>query len=604
MSGGGDRPARAWNLLAPRGFSATRELSFGGRDWRLEYQAGRAFFLPLEATLPWFGAGAWLVIGWLLAGLSHALSLTRERAAGMARQMTADYRSSAARLQAILRILPDVLLVYDGNGRYVEVLNQDASRLWAAPGLLLGRTVTEVLPPASAALVLQVIQVVLREQREHSVDYSLETPRGLLRFEARVIPMEPGFGAQPCVLWAARDITEREGQETASRQAQKLESLGLLAGGIAHDFNNLLTAIQGHLSLGRLAVQDGLDPAAHLDHMESSIRLAADLAQRLLAYSGRATLSIQALAVNALLEDMTTLLGVSRSKLVELEFSLAPDLPRIQADRVQVQQVIMNLVANASEAIGERPGRVRLSTRLSRLGAAQLEQRMPAQELAPGAYVTLAVEDDGEGMRSEVLARIFDPFFTTKRAGRGLGLSAIRGILHTHHAGIEIASKVGQGTTIAMHFPAMDPKPEAVPAADPPPALPQRFEGSLLLAEDEPVIRELSTAMAERLGFQVLPAEDGEADWALFQARRGEIRVAILDLTMPRMGGAEVYALIRGQSPDLPILLCSGYSREAIPKPASPAEPSAFLQKPFTFAQFSAALARLLQGVAQGPSGN
>jgi PAS domain S-box-containing protein len=594
MTGGADRPAQAWDRFAPAGFTGVRELAFAGRTWRLEYRADSSFFLPGEVGLPWAGAAACLLIGSLLAGLFHSLSRTRLRAEELARRMTEKSRRNEARLQAILGVMPDVLLVYDQEGRYLEVLNQDVSRLWAGPEQMLGRRVEEVLPPEQAAMVHQTIQRVLRDQREHSVDYDLTTPRGTLRFEARVIPMEDGFTEQPSVLWAARDITEREGQESAQRQAQKLESLGVLAGGIAHDFNNLLTAIQGHLCLGRLAVAEQGDPVPHLDHMERSIRLAADLAHRLLAYSGRTAPEVQVLNLNVLLRDMITLLGVSRSKLVALAVDLEPELPPFRGDRVQIQQVIMNLVTNASEAIGERPGRVAMRTRLSRLDGERLDQRMPAQDLDPGTFVTLEVEDDGGGMADAVLARIFDPFFTTKQTGRGLGLSAMRGILRTHHAGIEIDSQLGKGTTIALHFPAME-----APAA----AAPERLAegpsgnhcfGTLLLAEDEPIIRDLSCQMAERLGFQVLAAEDGEVAWAIFQEHADDIRVAVLDLTMPRLGGAEVYALIRNGHPGLPILLCSGYSREAIPEALSPSEPRGFLQKPFTFVQFGAALRELM----------
>jgi len=594
MEGGADRPAHAWNLLAPRGFSAAQEMEFGGRAWRLDFRTHSSFFLPMEAALPWMGAAVCLVIGSLLAGLLHSSTRTRTLAEDLAQRMTEKSRRNEARLQAILRVMPDVLLVYDQDGRYLEVLTQERSRLWASPDRMLGRTADEVLPPATAALVLGTVRAVLRDRREHSVDYAMQTPRGNLRFEARVIPMEEEFDERPCVLWAARDTTERDGQEAALRQSQKMESLGLLAGGIAHDFNNLLTAIQGHLSLGRMAVADARDPAPHLDHMERSIQLAADLARRLLAYSGRTALTVEALDLNALVRDMVTLLGVSHSKLVALEVDLEPGSAPFLGDRAQIQQLIMNLVTNASEAIGERPGRVGLRTRLNRLDAARLDQRMPSQNLAPGLFVTLEVEDDGGGMPEEVLARIFDPFFTTKQAGRGLGLSAIRGILRTHHAGIEIASTMGEGTTIAMHFPAMEAPAaplQELPAARPEP-LP--WSGTLLLAEDEPVIRELSGEMAERLGFQVLAAEDGAVAWALFQERREEIRVAVLDLTMPRLGGGEVYARIRRESPRLPILLCSGYSREAVPEAADPSEPRGFLQKPFTFAQFKAALGEVL----------
>jgi len=602
MEGGGERPVQVWNALAPSALAGSRELRFGGGGWRLEYQAGSTFFLPGEAMLPWLGGLSCLVFGALLASLVGAMGRTRARAQELALRMTERSRRSEARLRAILRVVPDILLVYDLEGSYLEVLNQDVTRLAAPPEELLGRKVAETLPAEVAGRVLATLRRALLEQREQSLDYSLRTPKGLLRFEARAIPMDPDFGDRPCVLWAARDVTERELQAEAMGQSQKLESLGVLAGGIAHDFNNLLTAIQGHVCLGRLALEDGSDPAPSLDHAEASIGLAADLARQLLAYSGRASLAIQSLDLNVLLRSMATLLGVSRSKLVDLEVDLEPGLPCILADRVQIQQVVMNLVTNASEAIGDRPGRVRLATSLSRLGQDALDQRMSGQALLPGPFVTLVLQDDGEGMTEAVLARIFDPFFTTKEAGHGLGLSAIRGILTTHHAGIEVRSRPGAGTTVTLHFPAVAGPAATIPAASAPGPASQAGAGTLLLAEDEPVIRELSTQMAERLGFRVLAAGDGEQAWQLFQAHQDEITVVMLDLTMPRRSGGEVYGLIRTLGPDLPILLCSGYSRQAVPEPRSPDEPRGFLQKPFTFAQLDAALRDLTGRQIPGPS--
>jgi len=595
LKGGRDGGGRWWHRFAPEGFSALENLAVGGRSWQLGFTADRSFYQPGEVAYPWITLVAWGLIGGLLASLLRAVGRTGQRAQELAKRMTETSRRNEARLQAITRVMPDAILVLDGEGRYREVLTQDPSRLAAPPEHLIGRTVAEVLSPELADLVMKTIGQVLEDQGVHALEYSLETQKGILRFDARVAPMESGFEDQPCVLWVARDVTERDSQQMALRQAQKLESLGVLAGGIAHDFNNLLAAIQGHLSLGRLAVEDGRDPSHNLERMEASIQRAADLARQLLAYSGHGSFQIQALDINAVVREMSGLLSVSRSKLVALEVDLQEGLPAIRADRVQLQQVVMNLVTNASEAIGERPGVVTLRTSRSRFGPWVLEQRMAGQGLEPGEFVTLQVQDNGSGMPEEVLDRIFDPFFTTKPTGRGLGLSAIRGILRAHRAGIEITSRLGEGTTITLHFPMTeethDPGEEGAAAATPVKA----FTGILLLAEDEPVIRDLSTQMAERLGFQVLGAEDGEVAWEAFQARESEITAVVLDLTMPRRGGAEVYALIRERAPRLPILLCSGYSKEAIPEALGPDEPRGFLQKPFTYAQFETALRGLLK---------
>jgi len=596
LESGAPPSPRWWQHLGPRGFQDSREIQVGGHRWKQDFRASSSFFQPNEVALPWLAGLTVLTLGGLLAGLLRSWSRTGQRAQRLAQHMTEELRYSEARLRAIARVMPDAILVLDGEGRYREVLTQDPSRLVLPPEQLLGRRLRDVLPQGLAEIMLKTIQRVLQDRREHILDYSLETNKGPLHFNARVTPMEEDFEEQPCVLWAARDVTERTSQEAALLQSQKLESLGVLAGGIAHDFNNLLTAIQGHLSLGRLAFEEGRNPLHHMDRMDASIQRAADLARQLLAYSGRASFQIQVLDLNGLVEEMSSLLGVSRSKLVSLDVQLEPGLPPIQADRVQIQQVVMNLVTNASEAIGERPGRVGLRTSLSTFTPESLDQRLRGQEVAPGSFVTLLVEDDGSGIPEAVLARIFDPFFTTKPTGRGLGLSAIRGILRAHHAGIEIQSKVGEGTAIALHFPIAELQPVASEQESHPPKFSQPLSGTLLLAEDEPAIRMLARQMSERLGFQVLEAEDGEIAWRLFQEHPQEIRVAVLDLTMPRKNGAEVYRLIRKTHPELPILLCSGYSREAIPEAQSPEEARIFLQKPFSFTQFEKALRTLVGG--------
>jgi PAS domain S-box-containing protein len=602
QAGGSDLPTGIWHALAPRGFTGQRHLWFGQRAWRLELSAGPGFFLPQEAALPWLSAAACMIVGSLLAGLLHSLARTGARAQELAGRMTGQLHASRARLQAIVQVVPDLLLVYDRDGRYLEVLTQDPTHLVAPLERLADRTVTQVMPPAQAHLVLSTIRRALDEGRELSVHYTLTTLRGERRFEARAIPLEPGYDDQPAVLWVARDITEREDQEAALRQAQKLESVGLLAGGIAHDFNNLLTAIQGHLCLGRLALAEDRDPARHLDRVEATIALAADLARQLLAYSGRTPLTMQPLDLNVLLRDLSALLGVSHARQVDLELDLAADLPPVQGDRVQVQQVVLNLVTNASEAIGDRPGHIRLATRSGCLDAPGLAQRLPGQGLEPGPHVTLTVTDDGCGMDAELLARIFDPFFTTKQSGRGLGLSALRGILRAHRAGLEVGSRVGQGTTMTVHFPALaatDPQAAVEPAE----RVRTGTGGLVLLAEDEASIRELATQMLERLGFQVLAGEDGEAGWDLYRQHQKEIRAVILDLGAARRGGADLYDRIRACDPGLPILLCSGYSREGQPEPPRPGEPRGFLEKPFTFGRLDAALRDLLGEASIEPTG-
>jgi len=429
----------------------------------------------------------------------------------------------------------------------------------------------------------------LKGARVESLEYALDGPGGRVHFEARIAPMGIEVDGRACAVWVARDVSERHAQEDAHLQAQKLEGLGLLAGGIAHDFNNLLSSIQGYQSLCRVTVNEGKDPSRFLDQMDASILRAAGLARQLLAYSGRASFSSERVDLNALVTAMSELLGVSHLKTVELVVRLAPALPSVRGDPVQLQQVVMNLVTNASESFGERAGRVELATEACVLGPEDIGRRLPGQDLSPGPYVSLAVSDNGQGMTDEVLARIFDPFFTTKPTGRGLGLSAIRGILRAHRAGIEIHSRSGLGTTFQVHFPV---DTSLAPGQDEAPARtvgPRSFQGTLLLVEDEPAVRNSTRLMLERLGLTVVEAVDGEEAWAIFQARP-DLGAVMLDLTMPRMGGAEVYRRVRAVNPHIPILLCSGYSKEALSDLRDDGCPTVFLAKPYSLAHLVAAL--------------
>ncbi len=594
LEAGGDRAPRWWHRFGPGPLRKKEMLEVDGRQWAMELRSGPAFFQVGEVAFPWliFLLGAQTTL--LLAALVRSISLTGQRARKLAEEMTAELHRSESRLQAITRVMPDAILVLDADGRYVEILTSDDSQLAAPPSKLLGRAVDDFLDPDLVKAVHQTIRQALAERQIQSLEYDLNTGKGHMRFEARVAPMDVEIDERPCVIWVARDVTERHAQEEALLQTQKLESLGLLAGGIAHDFNNLLAAIQGHLNLAQLVIEEQADPTEHFIRMNTSIRRAADLARQLLAYSGRGAFQVELVDLNILVGEMAELLGVSRSKKVELDVRLCPDLPPIQGDRVQLQQVVMNLVMNASEAFNGQAGVVELATGVDHLDDSSLGQKILGEDLRPGDYVTLLVLDLGSGMEPEVLARIFDPFFTTKPMGRGLGLSAMRGILRAHGAGFEIHSQPGRGTRIKLYFPVSPTGAGGPEVAEAPVAGGNALSGTILLAEDETILREIVREMIERIGFSVVEAADGEEAWEHFRQEPSRFRAVVLDLTMPRRGGLEVYAMIRDEAPDLPIVLCSGYSRDEIPEPRDSEEPRTFLQKPFTFRQFEAALREVL----------
>jgi signal transduction histidine kinase len=381
---------------------------------------------------------------------------------------------------------------------------------------------------------------------------------------------------------------QRLALERQVQHVQKLESLGMLAGGIAHDFNNLLTAMLGHIDVAaaRLAPSDPARP--HLESLERITQRAADLTRQMLAYSGRGRFVVRSQDLNAVIREMTHLLQVSMSKKVRLAFNLAEPLPPVQADAAQIQQVIMNLVTNAADAIGDREGTIRITTGALVLDRAGLDRAFQGQDLAPGRYVALAVADTGCGMTPEVRARIFDPFFTTKPAGHGLGLSATQGILKGHGAAVEIQSEPGRGTTFRLLFPA---DPHGIPAA--PAAEPRGGDlpsATVLLVDDEVMILESTQAALEALGLAVVTAVDGQAALDQLQEPDARIDLVIMDLTMPRMDGHEAFTRIRAMRPDLPVVLSSGYNEQESVQEFLGAGLAGFLQKPYTLKALASAV--------------
>ena len=278
----------------------------------------------------------------------------------------------------------------------------------------------------------------------------IPTRQFLFRIDNPVDGEPESFGA------IGHDLRESLRSEAALRQTQRLESLGVLAGGIAHDYNNLLTAVMGHLDLAREMVDPGHPAAPHLEAVTVLAERSGALTRQLLAYAGKGASVRERLDLRVLVSDMAELLRSSLSKKAEVSLDLGEGLPAVQGDPVQLEQVLMNLLMNASEALEDQAGSIRLLLRETRLEADEIARRFPGFEMAPGRFVALSVSDTGEGMGPEVLERIFDPFFTTKTLGRGLGLSALRGILQSHGGGVEVQSELGRGTTFTLVFPALE----------------------------------------------------------------------------------------------------------------------------------------------------
>ncbi len=399
-------------------------------------------------------------------------------------------------------------------------------------------------------------------------------------------------GGPPVIVAVWRDITERRRSEEALRQSQRLEAVGVLAGGIAHDFNNLLAAIGGHVDLAKLNLAEPALANQHLDLASAAVYKAASLTHHLLAYSGRGTSFVEVLDLRDLVRDMLDLLTVSVPKRATLTCDL-PDRPAIiEIDRAQGHQLLLNLVTNAAEAIGDASGVLTVRVGLASLDAEEVARDFAGQRIDPGEKVTLEVVDTGRGMTPEVLVRIFDPFYSTKGPGRGLGLSALLGILRSHRAGMLIHSRPGAGTSFRVFFDASAAIPQR-------PVVPAVSEGAgtgmVLVVDDEEDVRETLAQLVESLGFEVIEAEDGEHAIERFATHRPRIRVVLMDLTMPRMDGHTAFLELRKLQPDVCVILCSGWAEDELMARFAEAPPAAVLPKPFGRVALRAVLARLGQ---------
>ncbi|MBL0313307.1 MAG: PAS domain S-box protein [Holophagaceae bacterium] len=394
-----------------------------------------------------------------------------------------------------------------------------------------------------------------------------------------------------------RDITDRKLEERDRLElerrvlhAQKLESLGILAGGIAHDFNNLMTAMMGRLDLAALELPEGHKALAHIKITEGIVERATDLTRQMLAYSGRGRFVVGPTDLSSVAREMAALLSSSLSKKVQLDLDLPEGLPSVEGDSAQLQQVLLNLVTNASDAIGDHPGLIRITTGTANLGIGDISGHHTELKPQPGAYVFLEVSDTGCGIAPELQARVFEPFYSTKDAGRGLGLSALLGILRAHHGALRMESAPGEGTTFRLLFPDAGAPPQArVETEAIQTTLPQSLR--VLLVDDEESIRDATQEILKGLGCQVILACNGVEALEILKTC-GPFSVVILDLMMPKMDGRQTLAVLKKDHPDLPVVLCSGYSEQEILGEWN----GVFLAKPYSREKVKAALLKALTG--------
>ncbi len=383
-------------------------------------------------------------------------------------------------------------------------------------------------------------------------------------------------------------ILERKFQDS-----QKMAGLGLLASGIAHDFNNLMTVVLGNAELALLDC--GGSDGGSLDEIKRTSLRAAELANQMLVYTGKTTVVVGNIDLSSVVKEMGSLLDVSISKKVTIQYSLAEDLLPVRGDISQFRQVAMNLITNASEAIGDRPGVIAINIHGVELRSGELMNVFPTGQVLEGSYVLLEVSDTGSGMKEETRKKIFDPLFTTKVTGRGLGLASLLNAVQRHNGAVEVKSKVGHGTVFRIYFPVEEEVAEET-AADV-----QELDGgwngygTVLIADDEEAIREVTTSLLERLGFRVIMAADGLETVDRYIEHSEEISVLLMDINMPRLNGLETALRIRHINPKLPILFMSGYPREQVMSRFGNQPHTDFIKKPFQSRELTVAIRGIME---------
>ncbi len=509
-----------------------------------------------------------------------------------------DGADTEQRYRTLVQNLPDIVSNVDRDGRF-QLVN------FVFPGLeqadVIGKNIREFTAPSHQEQLVAAIRRAFDDGATttlHAEGYRGDGELG--HYVNRVFPIyEDGRVTSATIV--TTDVTqqvvaERQKQELEEQllHGQKLESLGVLAGGIAHDFNNMLMAMLGSASVAQQHVPEGSKASVHLGRVERSARRASELCQQLLAYAGKGQTDMQPVDLSAEVSEVAQLLEVSRPKNARLLFDCPRELPAVSADVGQLRQVIMNLIINASDAIGSAAGAIRVETGAERLEPVDFAGTVLDERLPAGEYVFLRIADTGSGMDEDTRRRMFDPFFTTKRHGHGLGMAAVLGIVRAHHGTLRVASALGEGTTITVYLPATDATPHArdearVEAVD------WRAVGTALLVDDEPAVREVVGMMLEDIGFAAVPASEGEDAIGLFETRPSRFDLVVLDLHMPGLPTLEVLAALRAIRPDLPALLTSGYGPSDDVKEAVRAPATAFLQKPYRLIDLRGALKTLLE---------
>ena len=513
-----------------------------------------------------------------------------------------ELRKSEMRLRHLVEHMPVLMEAQDSAGNIVA-WNRECERVtgYLPEEIISNKKVFELLYPDCEYRDSMIGERHSRGNNYRNLEWDITCKDGSVRTIAWSNISEeisiPGWaswsvGVDITELKKAED--ERLKLEAQVQQAQKLESLGVLAGGIAHDFNNLLMGILGNADLALDELPPGSSIRHNLHEIEIASKRAADLCRQMLAYSGRGRFIVELININEVVQEMAHLLQVSISKRATLKYNFAENVPAIEADVTQIRQIVMNLITNASEAIGDEDGVISISTGTMECKQVFLNDPYLDDFLTEGEYLFIEVEDTGCGMDEEIIKKIYEPFFTTKFTGRGLGMAAVLGIVRGHKGTIRLTSKKDEGTTFTVLFPALD-RPAVSMGTDKVQDGRWRGKGTILLVDDEDTIRVVGKKMLMKAGFTVLTASDGYEAIEQFSKNLDEIVCVVLDMTMPHMDGEEAFVELRKIDKNIRVILSSGYNEQEIVERFEGSKISGFIQKPYRSAELIEKLQRVLE---------
>ena len=513
--------------------------------------------------------------------------------AAMARSLKESHGAlvkSTEQIRDILESMHEGFFAFDREWRCTYVNERGVNLMQTRREDLVGKKLEEIVPEAIGDRMREEFHRAVAENKPSTFEQYYAPLDSW--FEVSAYPTRDGLAV------FGRDITERKRFHERLQQTQKLESLGLLAGGIAHDFNNLLTGIVGNASLLLEDLPENSPMRGGLQDVVNAAGRAGALTQQLLAYAGKARFTVEPLDLSELVRDISKLIKTSIPKAVELRLHLATGLPPVNADATQIQQLVMNLVINGAEAIGEgKRGVVTVTTGTQEVDEKWVQLALTGEGVAPGKYVVLDVSDTGCGMTEETAAKIFDPFFTTKFAGRGLGLAAAMGIVRGHKGALKVSSVVSEGSHFRVLIPAGAGALASKRVLD---ERDLRGSGTILVIDDEEIVRRTAKAALEHFGYSVILSENGKQGLELLSRDGKGVRLVVLDMTMPVMSGEETLQHIRKLRPDLPVLLTSGFDESEVAQTFADRGLAGFLQKPYSAAHLAEQVKMALKPLAEG----